>query len=131
MSKFNLKQHLLETGNGAKKLKKRILAEPDNPSHLARVRSAEGDLINAESTLGRTVFGPVMPGHQREFFLLKKNVWIWYENGKTIRYEVRESGVYKKVDTGNYAKISGKELENFRAATKAYLQLLKMNLYKA
>ena len=96
-----------------------------------RLADAERKLINAESALGRMLFGEVQPGHQREFFCLQKNVWIWYEDGKTIRYEVRESGVYKKVDKGNYAKISGKELENFRAATKAYLQLVKMNLYKA
>lgn len=103
----------------------------ENKKRRARMAEAERKLINAESALGRMLFGEVQPGYQREFFCLQKNVWIWYENGKTIRYEVRESGVYKKVDTGNYAKISGKELENFRAATKAYLLLLKMNLYKA
>lgn len=131
MSKFNLKQHLLEAGNGAKKLKKRILAEPDNPNHLARVRSAEGDLINAESTLGRTVFGPVMPGHQREFFLLKKNVWIWYEDGYTMRYEIRQNGVYKRVNEDErYSKVTGEELENFKNATKAYLKLIKQSIYK-
>ncbi len=100
-------------------------------SHRARMAEAERKLINAESALGRMLFGEVQPGHQREFFCLQKNVWIWYEDGKTIRYEVRESGVYKKVDRGHYSKISGAELEHFRAAAKAYLQLLKMNLYKA
>ena len=131
MSKFNLKQHLLETGDGAKKLKKRILAEPDTPNHRARVQSAEGDLINAESTLGRTVFGPVMPGHQREFFLLKKNVWIWYEDGYTMRYEIRQNGVYKRVNEDEkYNKVTGEELENFKNATKAYLKLIKQSIYK-
>ena len=101
------------------------------PSHRVRLAEAERKLINAESALGRMLFGEVQPGHQREFFCLQKNVWIWYEDGKTIRYEVRESGVFKKVDRGHYTKISGEELEHFRAATKAYLQLLKMNLYKA
>lgn len=96
-----------------------------------RMAEAERKLINAESALGRMLFGEVQPGHQREFFCLQKNVWIWYEDGVTVRYEVRERGVYKKVDQSNYHKISGEELEHFRAATKAYLQLLKMNLYKA
>ncbi len=131
MSEFNLKQHLLGTREGAKKLKKRILAEPDAPNHLARVQSAEGDLINAESTLGRTVFGPIMPGHQREFFLLKKNVWIWYEDGYTMRYEIRQNGVYKRVNEDEkYTKVTGEELENFKNATKAYLKLIKQSIYK-
>jgi len=106
--------------------KKKQTDTPASP----RIAEAERKLINAESALGRMLFGEVEPGHQREFFCLQKNVWIWYEDGQTIRYEVRQSGVYKKVDRGNYFKISGEELEHFRAATKAYLQLVKMNLYK-
>ena len=71
-----------------------------------------------------------MEGYHREFFCLKRNVWIWYENGTTMRYEVRENGVFKKVNNGEFHKISGEELTHFRAATKAYLELLKANLYK-
>ena len=95
-----------------------------------RRKEAERQLINAESALGRTVFGHVMEGYHREFFCLKRNVWIWYENGTTMRYEVRENGVFKKVNDGEFHKISGEELTHFRAATKAYLELLKANLYK-
>ena len=67
------------------------------------------DLINAESELGRTLFGPIPAGHQREFFASKKNVWIWHENWTnqfgqlqemTIRYEVRPTGVYKRSNGG-------------------------------
>ena len=131
MPQFSLKQRLLETRDGAKKLKKRILAEPDDPTHLKRIQSAESNLINAESTLGRTVFGPVMPGHQREFFLLKKNVWIWYEDGYTMRYEIRQNGVYKRVnEEDRYTKVTGEELENFKNATKTYLKLIKQSIYK-
>ena len=88
------------------------------------------DLLNAESEIGRTLFGPIPLGHQREFFESKKNVWIWHENGITIRYEVRENGVFKQIGKGNYNKITGVELENFRNATKAYLKLVRTNLYK-
>ncbi len=94
-----------------------------------RRKQAERQLINAESALGRTVFGHVMEGYQREFFCLEKNIWIWYENGMTMRYEVRENGVYKNVDGGPYHKISGDELGHFRAACKAYLNLVKNQLY--
>lgn len=95
------------------------------------------DLINAESELGRTIFGPVPVGHQREFFQYTKNVWMWHENwtdlGRkyeiTIRYEVRKDGVYKKIQGHGYQKISGSELENFRQALHAYLKVVKEKLY--
>lgn len=96
------------------------------------------ELINAESELGRTVFGPVPEGHQREFFEARKNVWFWHEswmdaNGiereMTVRYEVRPTGVYKKVTGGNYAKLEGDELTNFRKAVHSYFELVKTKLY--
>lgn len=96
------------------------------------------DLVNAESALGRTLFGPIPDGRQREFFKSKDNVWIWYENWTdeignpqdlTIRYEVRPEGVFKKVAGGIYERIEGAELENFRQAAKNYLELVKTKLY--
>ena len=96
------------------------------------------DLINAESELGRTLFGPIPVGRQREFFASKKNVWIWHESwmdqfGKTqemtIRYEVRPTGVYKKPLGGKYQKIEGQELDNFCQAARGYLKLVKTKLY--
>ena len=116
MPKLNLKQHLL--------------APRETPNHKARVQAVERNLINAESALGRTVFGNIQPGHSREFFCLKKNVWIWYEDGRMIRYEVRRDGVYKKVDSGSYMKIGGAELQNFITAVKTYLQVVKANVYQ-
>ena len=119
MSKLSLKQSLVNLQN-----------ELSLNREKQRKIEAERQLINAESALGRTLFGEIEEGKQREFFCLQKNVWVWYEDGKVIRYEVRKSGVYKKVDSGSYNKISGEELEHFRDATKAYLQLIKLNLYK-
>ena len=96
------------------------------------------DLINAESALGRTLFGPIPAGHQREFFMNKNNVWIWHESWSDefagpqeimIRYEVRPTGVYKKPLNGVYEKLEGNELENFRKAAKNYLNLVKTQLY--
>lgn len=96
------------------------------------------DLINAESALGRTLFGPIPAGHQREFFTARRNVWIWHERWTdqlgqlqemTIRYEVRPSGVYKRPSGGKYQKIDGLELKNFRQAAQQYLKLVKQNLY--
>ena len=96
------------------------------------------DLINAESALGRTLFGPIPDGHQREFFAFRRNVWIWYERWTdetgamrdlTVRYEVRPTGVYKRAGKGNYRKIEGAELNNFRVAVHSYLDLVKSKLY--
>ena len=96
------------------------------------------ELINAEAELGRTIFGPIPEGHQREFFEHKKNVWIWYEswlNQKgnpesiTVRYEVKPEGVYKIYPGGQYTRLKGDELENFRRAAHMYLDLIKTKLY--
>ena len=96
------------------------------------------ELMNAESKLGSTLFGPIPDGHQREFFAFKKNVWIWYERWSgqdgtlqelTIRYEVKPAGIFKRAGNGNYEKIHGAELENFRRAVHSYLQLVKTKLY--
>ncbi len=100
--------------------------------------SKAAKIINAESEVGRTIFGPIPAGHQREFFEHKKNVWIfhesWYEleakKETTIRYEVRQDGVYKKPLGGKYVKIKGDELENFRKALHIYLKLVKEKIYE-
>lgn len=107
-------------------------------SHRYSNRFSYEDLVNAESAFGRTIFGPVPAGHQREFFESRKNVWIWYESymntdgtmhEMTIRYEVRPDGVFKKIGNASYNKIEGSELENFRQAARTYLNLIKTNLY--
>ena len=96
------------------------------------------DLLNAESAVGRTLFGPVPVGHQREFFALRRNTWMWYENwfderGEvqeiSLRYEVHPDGVYKKPLGGVYAKISGAELDNFVTAARMYHERVKQELY--
>lgn len=104
-----------------------LRSKESNPE--ARRRATERRLLNAESALGRTIFGPLKADEQREFFYLKKNVWLWFNNGLTVRYEVRKNGVFKKVASGSYEKITGSELGNFREATKAYLVLIKTRLY--
>lgn len=114
-------------------------SNPEPPVAVALpVRPSHSDLINAESNYGRTLFGPIPLGHRREFFHDKQNVWIWHESWTdeagqpqefTIRYEVRPTGVYKKLSAGQYIQLEGAELENFRHAAHAYLDLIKANLY--
>ena len=114
-------------------LKKAVLEKPTYSNRLSYA-----DLINAESALGRTLFGPIPAGHKREFFAAKKNVWIWYESwtdatgamqDMLVRYEVRPTGVYKRAGRGNYERIEGEELANFRRAAHSYLTLVKTKLY--
>ncbi|MBQ6460959.1 hypothetical protein IKF88_01155 [Candidatus Saccharibacteria bacterium] len=114
-------------------LKKLLGFEPKYSAKLTY-----NDLINAESELGRTLFGPIPVGHQREFFEHRKNIWIWHESwvddtnvmhNLTIRYEVKPEGVFKKIAGQQYEKLEGAELDNFRLAAKSYLNLIKTKLY--
>lgn len=118
----------------SKKRQRRLFAR--TPRYTNKLERA--DLINAESELGRTLFGPIPMGHRREFFTFRKNVWIWHEswtdslgalNEMTVRYEVRPTGVYKRANAGNYEKLEGDELINFRRAAHSYLNLVKSKLY--
>ena len=108
-----------------------------NP-HLYSNKLSYEDLVNAESAIGRTIFGPIPSGHQREFFEYRKNVWIWHESfmdetgaiqDMTVRYEVRPEGVFKRLGQGSYDRIEGDELNNFRKAARMYLNLVKTKLY--
>ncbi|MBR3332075.1 hypothetical protein IKG28_00345 [Candidatus Saccharibacteria bacterium] len=110
---------------------------PPIPEHYSNKLTYD-ELVNAESVYGRTIFGPIPAGHQREFFEHRKNIWIWHESwtdvsgqiiNQTIRYEVRPTGVFKKAAGDTYRKIEGKELDNFVNAAKTYLKLVKINLY--
>lgn len=106
--------------------------------HRYSNRLSYEDLIEMESELGKTIFGPIPAGNQRKFFEYRKNIWIWHEKvmnpsgvvtDMTIRYEVRPDGVYKRPNNGQYRKIEGTELDNFRKAAKTYLNLIKTKLY--
>lgn len=96
------------------------------------------DLMNAESELGKTIFGPIPFGRERAFFKNHGNTWIWHESwtdaggmtqSTTITYDVRPDGVFKKVPGVDYQKLEGSELENFVNAARAYYGLVKNNLY--
>ena len=121
-----------------KLLKRRIKKHLTTPTARTNNGFTYEELINAESALGRTLFGPIPEGYRREFFESKPNVWIWHQSfvnqlgileEMTIRYEVRPTGVYKKPVGGVYEKIEGEELANFRKAARGYLELVKTKLY--
>ncbi len=128
------------TQKPARALKKSAKAQTKPKRRLRIHRPSRADLINAESRLGSTIFGPIPDGHRREFFHDRENIWIWHESWVdserhprqlTVRYEVRPSGVYKKLSAGKYFKLDGAELENFLRATRTYLALIKQHIYHA
>ena len=98
---------------------------------------SERDLINAESEIGRQLFGPIPDGHRREFFCLDEHTWVWHEewqeNGQshqqTTRYEIRETGVAKSTGGGKYKPVTGVELENLIAAMQLYYEQVLRGVY--
>lgn len=140
------KQKGQQEQKGQKAPRRKLLRFPRLPKILPKVRPlrktqlkiTESDLINSESAIGGTIFGPIPTGHRREFFLYKANTWIFHEawkgsDGKdketTITYQVKKSGVFKSPLGMEYVQIKGDELENFLAAAREYLKLLKAKLY--
>lgn len=108
-----------------------------------KIRPLEGlterQLIELESEIGRTVFGPVPAGHRREFFCLDDHTWVWYEEwvdehrkkqSMTTRYEVHESGILKAQDGKSYKFIEGEELQNLALATKLYYEQVMRGVYR-
>lgn len=96
-------------------------------------------LIQKESDISRTIFGP-LPPHvvRREFFNLDETTWIWHEevhDGQggtyevTTRYELKPRGVLKVQPGPRYTYLEGAELYNFHRAVKAYYERVAVELY--
>lgn len=101
-------------------------------------REAEVDrqLIRFESQFGRNLFGPVPKDHNRDFFCLDENTWIWHEDWKdakgqpvvqSTRYVLRPSGAVKSINGHSYQSLSQEESENLYLAIKKYVSLAQNN----
>lgn len=102
-----------------------------------RLRS-ERELIQAESEIGRELFGPIPSGHRREFFCLDSTTCIWYEEYKTAdgktealttRYEIQGNKVLKVQGGSRYSYLDGQELSNVLAAIRLYYQRVMTTVY--
>jgi len=116
------------------------------PFHIKRTskraavsKITERDLLRMESQIGATLFGPVAPGHRREFFCLDESTWIWHEEWKdekgverqsTVRYELHPKGILKVTEGPRYTFIEGDELDNFVEATRIYYERAAREIYK-
>ena len=96
-------------------------------------------LIQKESEIGGSLFGPVPEGHHRQFFNLNRRTWIWYEewadeNGKqhsmTTRYEVHKNGILKVQEGTLYHFIEGQELANLVTAIQAHYERVARDVYR-
>lgn len=107
-------------------------------SRRAPKQVTERDLIKRESAIGAELFGPVAPGHRREFFCFDADTWIWYEEwldekrqmrSTTVRYEVQEKGVLKVQEGARYSYLEGQELQNFMSAIQLYYSRVAREVY--
>jgi hypothetical protein len=96
-------------------------------------------LIHQEARIGSSVLGEVPAGHQREFFCLDKNTWVWSEQWydqqakmsrhMNVRYEFQPHGVLKIVDEIPRGYVTGKELKNLVTAIKTYTNRVAVEVY--
>ncbi len=123
-----------------------VLLVGENPSpkqksqHRPLSKLTERQLIKLESQIGRTLFGEIPKGHDREFFCLDADTWVWHEawkdtNGKqiqqTVRYEVRPDGILKVENEGRHSTlVKGQELANLTLAVRMYQEKVIRDIYK-
>jgi hypothetical protein len=99
----------------------------------------ERELIQLESEIGASLFGPVPAGNRREFFCLDQNTWIWHEewidtnSGRlqtmTTRYEIQARGILKAQDGAQYTYIEGEELKNLLLSIQMYYEQVARRVY--
>lgn len=96
------------------------------------------ELLNLESAIGAQLFGPVAPGHRREFFCLDEQTWIWHEEWlddknklqtATTRYEIQEKGILKVQEGARYSYLEGEELSNLLVAIRMYYERVMRDIY--
>jgi hypothetical protein len=97
--------------------------EPDRHSQIRDM------LLRFEAKVGGELFGPLPKGHDRQFFALDQNTWIWYEvwadqKGKrhsvTTRYDVRPNGIIKLQNGKVYQRLSREEADNLVRSAELY-----------
>lgn len=99
--------------------------------------SIRQDLMRREALVGKTVFGPIPKGRDREFFRIDNHTWIWQENWKdegksfsiTTKYVVRNRDVVKSVNGGNYEKVPIAEASRLDRAIQTYVKRVGRQVY--
>lgn len=95
------------------------------------------ELIQREATVGASLFGHLGPNRTRQFFMLDKHTWIWYEEWKdarglhrvTTRYEIHRDHVLKIQNDEHPVMVDGEELNNLYTAANAYYRAVANQVY--
>ncbi len=121
---------------------KKLLSTLSNVVSMPSVDDKKADLyrnlIRREAKIGGELFGPMQPGMRREFFCLDEHTIVFHEewtapNGqpqlKTIRYDVRPSGVLKMANNGYYQAVDKAEIKKLLQAVRLYKVRTHQELY--
>lgn len=109
-----------------------------SPAQQDSKELTERQLIEVESKIGSTLFGPIPAGHRRDFFCLDERTWVWHEEWRdidnkrqssTIRYEVQPGGILKVQPGHVYRYIEGEELKNLAIAVRLYYVRCSRRIY--
>ncbi len=105
------------------------------PAVLAKKRydKVYTSVLETEAIMGGKLFGPIKPGHRREFFCLNPHTWVWHEEWLdnsnerhilTTYYHIRKNIILKSHGDQNYQSLTESELQNFLNATKIYIETI-------
>jgi hypothetical protein len=117
---------------------KKLLSTLNTQKQKEREQHLEQSLLREEARIGGQLFGALPKGHDRQFFCLDKNTWVWHEewvdaSGQRqvimTRYEVRPSGVLKSQNGSHYQPVSPKEAKHLWDAANLYRERVKKELY--
>jgi hypothetical protein len=106
-----------------------LSSSSSNSNDQAKSAQSRQRLIRSEAKLGGQLFGAVNKGHDRQFFCLDRNSWVWHEawtdNGGhkhsiTTRYDVTPNGVFKIQNGGSYQSLNSSEASNLYNAVDLY-----------
>ncbi len=117
------------------KLLDKILGKKSYPKVPYQVTKRE--LIQKEAKVGASLFGVLPPNRRREFFMLDRHTWIWYEEWRdsegihrvTTRYELRDDHVIKTQNDQATVLVDDVEIENLYQAVKAYYYAVADQVY--
>ena len=121
-----------------KKFLSAALSQATASKQYERVENLRLGLLRHEAKVGGQVFGNLPKNHKRDFFCLDEHTWIWYEewneNGqaksKTIRYNVRPTGIVKAQDGHSYHLVKGEEAKRLLEAARAYKDKVESEVYQ-
>ena len=107
------------------------LAPPNTATEKRR------EYLRREAKIGASLFGPVPRGHQRDFFCLDDNTWIWNEawedgNGQLLNMHTRfdiHSNTIIKHQNGVQVPMSLNEIANLVHAMEQYYKLVSTQIY--